>query len=280
MSICPHPVSNGVNHDDDPRPVVGLIPAAGLAKRLGLLNSSKEIISIASDQPGGCTGVVSEFLIKQMVRAGCRRAFFIIRPGKWDIVEHFGNGAAFGLPIGYLMMGAPYGPPFTISQASPFIKDTLVLTGFPDILLDPPDVCEQVVNHLRRSQADVVIGTFPGGPESGCDLADVDSRGHVSRIVPKEYKPVWRQHSRVWLVAAWRPSFTGFLTETVTKLTIEAETMSPECNPEWPFGAVLAKGLEAGLDLRAVHFKDGRFLDIGTPERLSQAARFIARLGK
>jgi glucose-1-phosphate thymidylyltransferase len=257
--------------------IVGLIPAAGLATRLGLHSGSKELLPVHLDTPHPSSRVVSEFLLEQMVRAGCQRVFFILRPGKFDIIEYFNNGANFGLPVGYLLMDAPYGPPFTISQAFPFIEGASLLTGFPDILMDPPDVCEQIVLKLRKSQADVVLATFPCGPEHGCDLAEVDAQGHIVKIVPKEYNPVWRGDSRTWLAAAWQHSFTTFFADIVQKLRIEADAMPAKSNPEWPLGIIFVEALKAGMTLETVHFKKGRFLDIGTPERLAQASAFLAK---
>ena len=275
MNINPASSPLHIIHEDS-HPIIGLIPAAGLAKRLSLHSGSKEMLPIQTGAPNASPRVVSEFLLEQMVGAGCQRAFFILRPGKFDIIEHFNNGANFGLPIGYLLMDAPYGPPFTISQAFPFIEGASVLTGFPDILMDPPDVCEQIVLKLRKSQADVVLATFPCGPEHGCDLAEVDSQGHIVKIVPKEYNPVWRDDSRTWLAAAWRYPFTTFFADIVQKLRTEVDSMPANSNPEWPLGIILVEALKAGMTLETVHFKKGRFLDIGTPERLAQASAFIA----
>jgi len=178
------------------------------------------------------------------------------------------------------MMDAPYGPPFTISQAFPFIEGASVLTGFPDILMDPPDVCEQIVQKLHKSQADVVLATFPCGPEHGCDLAEVDAQGHIMKIVPKEYTPVWRDDSRTWLTATWRHSFTTFFADIVQKLKAEGNAMPASSNPEWPLGVILVEAIKAGLTLETVHFPKGRFLDIGTPERLAQASAFIEMLNE
>jgi glucose-1-phosphate thymidylyltransferase len=265
---------------DNTRPIVGLIPAAGLAKRLGLRDCSKELQAIQKGSQNNLPRVVSEYLLEQMVQAGCQRIFFIIRPGKWDIAEYFSNGAGFGCSIGYLMMGAPYGPPFTLSQAVPFIDGASVLTGFPDILIDPPDACEQVVQHLYNSKADVVLATFPCSPGDGCDLAEVDAERHVVKIVPKEYNPVWREDSRTWLIAAWRHTFTVFFADIVNKLKAEAVSMPAGSNPEWPLGIIMVKALEAGKNIEAVHFPQGRFLDIGTPERLAQSAKFMTQLNE
>lgn len=251
--------------------VVGLIPAAGRASRLAGIACSKEVLPIGA---GAHTEPVSASMLRQMVRAGAGEAFFILRPGKWDIPETFGDGSAHGLALGYLMMNAPWGPPFTLSQAFPFVKDAIVLTGFPDILMYPPDAMAQVVARLRHGDADVVLGTFPATPADGCDLVECNGNGDVQAVVPKENKPNWTADSHAWLFAAWRPAFTRYFQGRVVQLADQAQQMPAGSQPEWPVGAILADALAAGIAMEAVHFADGRFLDIGVPERLALAAGF------
>jgi glucose-1-phosphate thymidylyltransferase len=111
---------------------------------------------------------VAEFLVEQMVRAGCTRIFFVLRPGKWDIPAYFGDGAVFGTNIGYPLMNEPYGPPFTLGQAVPFVADADVVVGFPDILLHPPDsaggCCRQATRYAccRSGAGHLAAGVFPG----------------------------------------------------------------------------------------------------------------------
>ena len=66
--------------------------------------------------------------------AGIRKAYFILREGKWDIPKYFGDGALVEMNLGYLMMRLPFGAPYTIDQAysfCPCIRSSLF--GFPDI---------------------------------------------------------------------------------------------------------------------------------------------------
>ena len=253
--------------------IVGLIPAAGRATRLGDITCSKEVLPIGE---GNETQPVSAALLAQMVRAGAREAFFVLRDGKWDIPATFGDGSRHGLALGYLMMNAPWGPPFTLSQAFPFVPEAIVLTGFPDILMSPPDAMARVIDHLKQSDAAVVLGTFPASASDGCDLVTCNNNGMVQAVVPKENNPHWADDSHAWLFAAWRPTFTRFFEQRVSELAREAAQMPAGSTPEWPVGAILSDGLAAGIAMEAVHFDDGRFLDIGVPERLALAAGFEA----
>src|SRR4030042_7170203 len=115
--------------------IVGLIPAAGLATRLGMLPCSKEVFPVMNDK--GEITVLSSGLIRYFKLADITDIYFIIRKGKWDIPAYFGDGSEFNVHIGYLMMNLPYGTPFTLNQACPFIKDKIVALGFPDIRFNP-----------------------------------------------------------------------------------------------------------------------------------------------
>lgn len=259
--------------------LVGLIPAAGRATRLGRSPCSKELLPIGfAKRPyrqGPRPKAVSEYLLEQMVRAGCHYGYFVLREGKWDIPGYFGSGAEFGFALGYLLVEEPWGPPFTLGKAAPFVSDSLVVTGFPDILIDPPDAMLRVVEHLRaRPTADLVLGTFPADARSGADWVLRARPDRVEQVVPKEAHPQWSLGDCTWAIAAWRPRFTRFLAAELARLRLFAEKYEGHGSPEWPVGAVIAAALDAGMEVRARHFPDGAMLDIGLAERLMHAQEF------
>lgn len=263
-----------------PGRIVGLIPAAGRATRLGNIPCSKELLPVGF-QTGAGDGhpqpkPVSQYLVEQMKLAGCAQVFFIVRRGKWDIADYFGDGARFGLDIGYLMMCEPWGPPFTLSQAVPFVGDATVAVGFPDILIHPPDALAQAVARLHATEADVVVATFPAPSEDGCDLVQSDASGRVFRLVPKEDNPELGDRRSTWILAAWGPRFTAFLRDKVRELAqiARARGSGETKPPEWPVGSVIASAIQAGLAVNSVHFAHGAFLDVGAPHRLVDAIRF------
>lgn len=256
--------------------IVGVLPAAGHARRLGTtVQSSKELLPIVDSQ--GETRPVSHFLLQQMVHAGCDRAIIVLRPGKWDIPATLGPLYQAQLPLAYCTIEDSWGPPFTVAEALPFARGAAVATGFPDILIDPPDAMTQVIHKLRTSQADVVVATFDASKKDGCDLCVADADNRVRQIAPKEQNPPWQENSQTWLLAAWRPSFTEFFTTTLTTFAAEMSSAPPESKRDLPLGAIMSKALSAGYQIQRVHFPAGRFLDIGSPERLTQANHFFAQ---
>ena len=119
--------------------VIGLIPAGGVGKRLAPLPCSKEIYPVGFTETDNKRErrpkAVCHYLLEKMRLAGIRKAFVVLRNGKWDIPSYLGDGKMLDMQLAYLMMDLPYGPPYTLNQASPFVKDALVAFGFPDILL-------------------------------------------------------------------------------------------------------------------------------------------------
>jgi glucose-1-phosphate thymidylyltransferase len=147
------------------RPIVGVIPAAGRATRLAPLPCSKELLPVGVHaEPAALRGrpkVVSHYLLERMRDAGASRVFFVVRSGKFDIADYHGDGSALGLNLAYLVMGEPWGPPFSIAQAAPFVGEATVLAGFPDILIEPRDAFARAVARLDATGADVVLGVYP-----------------------------------------------------------------------------------------------------------------------
>ena len=263
------------------RPIVGVIPAAGRGTRLAPLPCSKELLPVGvHDGPAALRGrpkVVSHYLLEQMRDAGATRVFFVVRPGKFDIAEYHGDGSALGLHLAYLVMGEPWGPPFSIAQAVPFVGEATVLAGFPDILVQPRDAFARAVRRLDASGADIVLGVYPLARHDPVDLVERRPDGRITRLVPKEDRPERSDHDLGYLFAAWTPAFTRFLASATSALAAQARSGVHGAGPEWPLGSIVAAALAAGMTVDSVRVDDGAFLDIGSPDGWAAAPAFVAR---
>jgi glucose-1-phosphate thymidylyltransferase len=146
--------------------IVGVLPAGGRGARIEPLPCSKELFPIGFGKVGKAGNVrpkpVSQYLLEKMRRAGVKKAYFILREGRWDISQYFGDGASVDMNLGYLMMRLPpFGTPYTLDQAYPFVSDSIVVFGFPDILFDVDDAFVQLLNRQASAGADVVLGLCP-----------------------------------------------------------------------------------------------------------------------
>ena len=254
--------------------VIGLIPAAGWGRRLGNLPCSKEVfpLGIAPDDEAGLRPKVAcQYLLDRFQAAHIRRAFVVIRPGKWDIPAFFGDGSESGMHLAYLMMGHPFGSPFSIDQAFPFIENNRIALGYPDVLLKPNDAYGTLLDRQERTGADVVLGLFPTDNPKKTDMVETDAAGRVTQI---NIKPDRSTPGTCWVMAVWTPQFTRYLHDHLARLVQAARktgAMDKLENREFYVGNVLQAWLAEGLPVEAETFPGGRWLDIGTPQDLARA---------
>ena len=258
--------------------IIGLLPAAGQGSRISPLPMSKELFPVGFQtltEKGLRPKVVCQYLLEAMEQAGVQEAFMILRPGKWDIPAYLGDGSQLDLRLAYLTVHVPFGVPFSLNQAYPFVQDAIIAMGFPDILVSPTDAYKRLIDRLQNSQADVVLGLFPTDQPDKVGLVDFNQEGVVVGIYEKSQLTHLRY---MWAIAVWRPSFTEFLHQFVeTKQKALIGEKSPVLLKEFPaytetpIGDVMVSAIANNLRVEAVPFETGHYLDIGTPENLVKA---------
>ena len=251
--------------------LIGLVPAAGYGKRLGPLPCSKEIYPVRIDKERAALGdtghvtVAAEFLLAQFRTATAKKAYVIVRDGKWDIPAYLKDGEQLGVSLAYLHMRHPFGAPFTLDAAYPFVRHAQVLLGFPDILIDLDDPYGPLLDRSSETGADVVLGLLPARRPEKVDMVELDDQERVRKIVIKPGRTALRY---TWLFASWGPRFSGFLHDYVAE---EVARGREEADTEIHVGDVIRTALEAGLAVEAVRFDGASYIDIGTPEDLRAA---------
>ena len=252
----------------DGREIIGLIPAAGEAKRIAPLPCSKEIypVSFEIDKESKLQSPKStcQYLIEKMKYGGVSKVYLILRKGKWDIPTYLGDGSRFGLHFAYLIMGLPFGVPYTLDQAYPFIKENDVVLGFPDILFDSNNAFIKLQKRIKSYSCDIVLGLFLSDRPEKADLVDYDNKGKVRKIV-KESKSNRLKYT--WGIAAWTPVFTHFLHNILKNMNSKTFT-----EKELFISEVMNFAIRDGLRVEAVHVSENPFIDIGTPEGLAKAS--------
>lgn len=253
--------------------VVGLVPAAGQATRIAPLPCSKELFPVGyrATGPDGSLRpkVAAHYLFEQMRRAGVTKAYVVLRQGKWDIPGYFGDGAMLGMRVAYLMMGSPLGPPYTLDQAFPFVQNSHVAFGFPDVVFETVGVYERLLARQSQTGADVVLGLFPAHEPCAVDMVDVDRRGRVRAVV---IKPARTKLQYTWIVAVWTPAFSLFMHRHLQHAASRMEAGPAEIT----IGNVLQAAILRGMAVAAVAFPDPAWIDIGRPGDLVKAARRFA----
>ena len=256
------------------REVIGLVPMAGRATRLARMPCSKEIYPVALSQGDAGTHpkVVSHFLLERLRLAGIRKAYLVIREGKWDIPAYYNDGTALlDLNLAYVMARLPYGPPFSLDAAYPFVREAIVAMGFPDNLFEPHDAFVQLLARQAVTLADLVLGLFRLPEPFVNDMVEVDDTGRVRRYFIKQRAPHLQY---TWIVAVWTPRFTEFQHDYLR------DYLQTHDAPQQEFfmAHVLHAAVESGMSVQTVAFPQGRFLDIGTPTAMMQLPAFVNSL--
>ena len=162
--------------------VVGVIPAAGLATRLGLAEGAKELVEV-----GGRP--VMDYLVERL-RAVTDEIVVVTRPDKRDVVEH---SRSLGLRV-------VEGEPSSVSESLLLGlsgADT-VLLGFPDTIWEPVDGFVRLVEALEES--DVALGVFESEEPGRSDVVALDG----DRVEAVDVKPAKPRSNLIWGCAAAR----------------------------------------------------------------------------
>ncbi len=244
--------------------LVGLIPAAGQAKRLGNISSSKEVLEIEYQ---GKRQVLSKFLIDNYKEAGIENIHFIIRKGKWDIPEYYNNGADHGVNISYLFAQYSYGVPFTLYEATHFTENDYVALGFPDMHVTPTNIFHSLHQKIKETHSDLVLGIFPIETKSKWDMVQLNENGTITDIV---IKPKTTDLKYGWSMAVWSPKFTKFLQKRVGELLANGEKeriqLEKDIKREIYPGDLFKEFILQGNKTDYVLFNEGKCIDLGTWE--------------
>ena len=247
--------------------VVGLIPAAGIAARLGRLPFSKELLPLrlAGETPSGRGFLVSiENTIASLVENDITRQHVIIAPGKWDIPAYLGDGAHLKASVSYLVAEASPSVPHSLDVAYRFVESCEVVLVFPDILFRPRDAISEVVAHRVSSGADVALALVPSSRGDKVDIVLCDDKDAVVEI---RAKPGAGNDGWTWVAAAWSGRFTEFLHRYLQHL---GSSHQQGANRELYAADVLNAAIRDGLAVRSLKFPDGDAIDIGTADDLSR----------
>lgn len=248
------------------RTLVGLVPAAGQAKRISPLPCSKELFPVGFHDltvhgiPREQPKVVSQYLLENMALAGAKKIYLIINKSKTDILQYYGTGAQLGLSIAYLIVENLGGMPYTLNQAEPWLEEETILFGMPDSIIEPQEVYVHLLEHHWSGSFDLTLGLFLTDTPQCFGMVAMGLDRQVLYIVDK---PQDSDLHYMWGVACWSPQFTSFLAYYLS-------TLNSDVN-EVVLGDVFQAAIEHGLRVGSVPFDRGSYLDIGTSQGLKRA---------
>ena len=264
------------NQECDRRELVGVMPAAGRAIRLGVIPCSKEILPVAivpdaSNSSGLRVKVAVECALEAFRCAGADRVVVVTSPDKQDVASYLDRYRHRDMAISTTFIENSAGAPSTIEVAMRSAPDADIALAFPDIQFSPQHAIADIASFRHDAGADVALALVPSGDGHKVDLVELDASG---RVVSVTIKPGAGCSGLTWVTAVWSPSFSKFLHATLDRML--QRTDNPVEGIQKPttelfVGDIIREALIAGLDVRGIVFQEGKALDIGTPESLQMA---------
>jgi glucose-1-phosphate thymidylyltransferase len=215
--------------------VIGVIPAAGYATRLGAMPSSKEMLEIDGEP-------VIEHLVARMEAGGCTEIRVVTRPEKADIRQY---AVQRGLTV--VLARPPHVGASVAAGLAGCDQELLVALGYPDTLWEPLDGFA-TLRALVGGRTEVVLGLFDTPDAARSDVVVTDESGRVTEILVKPPHP---PSTLIWGC-----------------LVARAAALAGIDRVEWP--SELLRPL-IGKGRMKAHYLSDRWLDIGTPEALERA---------
>jgi len=248
--------------------VIGLIPAAGRATRLGELPYSKELLPVPDRGTGSVqagTQIAIESTARFLLDCGVTLQHVVTAPAKQDIPNYLGDGSRLGASIAYTVVANSPSVPHSLDAAYDSIAGRDVVLVFPDILFEPRAGIAKYLSSRAQAEADVLLALVPSTRGDKVDIVSVGSDGVVSKIVPK---PGPGKAGWTWVAAAWSPEFSDFLHRFLDDV---GTAPGQPADRELYVGDVLNAAIASGLVIQAARFADGWAIDIGTADDFAAA---------
>jgi len=165
---------NALFHDEE-LPLDAIVMAGGFGKRL---------FPLTADTPKPMLPVqgrpVLEHIVNKLSQAGIHNLHFTTHYHPEKIVDHFGNGSAFGVQINYLNEDCPLGTAGALGMLPKPDNDVLVMNG--DVISEVDYL--SMFDYHREHEAVMTLGVLPYEHKVPYGVVEFDGQ-RVSQIVEK-----------------------------------------------------------------------------------------------
>ncbi len=248
---------------------VALLPAAGIGSRLPDRLLSKEMLPFGDAVEGG--NPVISHVLSCMQQAGVDNVIVVLRHEKRDIYNYLSTKEWNHISFTFKITPGTSGVPETVAIGLNEAPARRIVFGFPDILFQPADAFVKLIQRLESTNSDVVLGLFPTDSPHKMDMVKVDND---NRVIDIEIKPESTSLALTWIIAAWEPSFSTYLSNLVHDNPARIAEVATRPGDSH-LGHVFQLAMADGLLIQSESFEHGRSLDIGTPNDLHLARTWL-----
>jgi glucose-1-phosphate thymidylyltransferase len=238
---------------------VGILPAAGIASRLHPSRYLKELLPVAyifNDAAGTARPVpVISLSLRALKVAGIRRSVVTISDKKPELMRYLGDGSDFDQQLVYVQQTTASGLGRAVDLAYDWTRECYGCLLLPDTIVQPTQALSRLRHVAEEERPDLVLGVFPTAMPEQLGPVRFDA---ANRVLEVQDKPKTTDVRNSWAMAIWSPDFSALLHEAI----ISGSTTN--------LGEVFNRAVQVGMNVKAVWFPEGSFIDIGTVKGIAQ----------
>jgi UTP-glucose-1-phosphate uridylyltransferase len=247
--------------------IVGLVPAAGIGKRLYPFSRAvpKEMYPIFGK-------AVIEHAIENLKVGGVRNIYMIVGYQKGALMDYIGDGSFFGVNVIYLYQMNRKGLGHSIMQGKGWIDRTFV-TLLGDSFIEPKEEIRELIAHHKKERPLATVMVFEVKDVAGYGIvkfrAIEKGTGQLEKMVekpPKSEAESLRTDGKFYAICGayvFEPKIFDYIAKT-----------RPGLNKEVQLTDAMALALRSGERINGFVLK-GKYLDIGKWHTVKETERFL-----
>lgn len=247
--------------------IVGLIPAAGIGKRLYPFSRAvpKEMYPIFGK-------AVIEHTIENLKVSGVSKIFMIVGFQKGSLMDYIGDGSLFGVNVVYLYQMKRMGLGHGILQGKGWIDRTFV-TLLGDSFIEPKQELKELIEYHKREKPIATVMLFEVDDVSGYGIARFDrlenGTGRIREMVEKPSKgkaESLKTNGKFYALCGayvFEPKIFDYIEKT-----------PPGLNKEIQITDAMKLAMKKGEKINGFVLK-GKYLDIGKWNTVKETERFL-----
>ena len=247
--------------------IVGLIPAAGIGKRLYPFSRAvrKEMYPILGKD-------VIEHNIENLIAGGVKRIYMIVGFQKGALMDYIGDGSFFGANVIYLYQMKRMGLGHGILQGRGWIDKTFV-TLLGDSFIEPKDEMKELIDYHKREKPIATVMVFEVDDVAGYGIAKFknldNGTGEIEKMVEKpskEQAESLKTNGKFYALCGayvFEPEIFDYIEKT-----------PPGLNNEIQITDAMIRAMKNGGKVNGFVLK-GRYLDIGKWNTVKETEKFL-----
>jgi len=235
--------------------IVGLIPAAGIGKRLYPFSRAvpKEMYPILGK-------AVIEHSIENLKIGGINRIYMIVGFQKGGLMDYIGDGSFFGVNVVYIYQLKRKGLGHGVLQGRGWIDKTFV-TLLGDSFIEPKEELRELIDYHRREKPLATVMLFEVKETEGYGIVKFkgmeDGMGEIERMIEK---PTKKQAEKLKTNGKFYAICGAYVFEP--KIFEYLKRTKPGLNEEIQLTDAMRLALKSGEKINGFVLK-GKYIDIG-----------------